>query len=152
MKAHNFNKVGFSLIELMVVIAIVAALAAVAVPSYKGYVNRARVAEVNSIIGGVLDQWVIATDTNQPLPNKYTPTGKYITKYYSNFSGGVDVRFSFIQGNQSDLDPAFSDTSETVIQFNASGGNGAPYVWTCNVGPGAGSGTYPTNGKIFAYC
>jgi len=42
---------GFSLIELMVVIAIVALLAAVAIPSYRDYTNRPKMSEVNSLIG-----------------------------------------------------------------------------------------------------
>lgn len=37
---------GFTLIELNIVVAIVAILASVALPSYRDYVERARVAEV----------------------------------------------------------------------------------------------------------
>ncbi len=48
---------GFSLIELMVVIAIVALLAAVAVPSYREYTNRAKMAEVDSVMGRQLNVW-----------------------------------------------------------------------------------------------
>lgn len=41
----------------MVVIAIVALLAAVAVPSYRDYTNRAKMAEVNSLLAHQLDIW-----------------------------------------------------------------------------------------------
>ena len=47
----------FSLIELMVVIAIVALLSAVAIPSYKDYINRAKMAEVNSLIAHQQTLW-----------------------------------------------------------------------------------------------
>lgn len=50
MYTKSTGMAGFSLIELMVVIAIVALLSAVAIPSYKDYINRAKMAEVNSLI------------------------------------------------------------------------------------------------------
>lgn len=54
MNTQNFKSTkaaGFSLIELMVVIAIVALLSAIAIPSYKDYVARSKIAEINSLIG-----------------------------------------------------------------------------------------------------
>ncbi|MCA9583001.1 MAG: type II secretion system protein [Myxococcales bacterium] len=48
---HHRIKSGFTLIELMVVVAIVGILAAIAVPVFSGYVNRAKASEAINFIG-----------------------------------------------------------------------------------------------------
>jgi len=55
-------RAGFSLIELMIVVAIIGILAAIAIPSYQDYVARARVSEgltmASSIKTAVTEYWI----------------------------------------------------------------------------------------------
>lgn len=73
----NSNK-GFTLIELMIVVAIVGILAAVAIPAYQDYTIRARVTEGLSLASSAKLAVSETTMTNGALPATQAATG-YVT-------------------------------------------------------------------------
>ena len=74
------NKKGFTLIELMIVIAIIGILAAIAIPNFIAYRNKAfcsqAESDAKSIAGDIADYFAIPTHTAIATADVgYTPSG-----------------------------------------------------------------------------
>lgn len=82
---------GFSLIELMIVIAVISILTVVALPSYRDYVMRGKVPEATTALSGMrakLEQWYQDNRTYASGGSAAHPcdAGKLPTSSYFNFS------------------------------------------------------------------
>jgi type IV pilus assembly protein PilA len=90
---------GFTLIELMIVVAIIGILAAIALPAYQDYAKRAKVSEGILAASACRTSITEYLQTNSALPsaaNKFgceaaSPTTQYVNKIATAADGSVGV-------------------------------------------------------------
>jgi type IV pilus assembly protein PilA len=134
---------GFTLIELMIVVAIIAILAAIAIPAYQNYLIRAQVSEGAVLTDGAKTAVAEFYSVNGRLPKNPSSaglpataasvSGKYVSGVTLNSSGIITATFNSTTANAKIQGAVFSLSPVT---------SAGSIAWSCSNSATTVSGQY----------
>lgn len=122
---------GFTLIELMIVVAIIGILAAVALPAYQDYTKRARVSEALSLMSGAKAAITEYYSTNNTWPGSNASAGLAPAASIS----GTSVGAVTVNGSKITASVRTNIEATKVVVLKASPTVGG-VTWSCKAAAG----------------
>ena len=121
---------GFTLIELMIVVAIIGILAAVAIPAYQDYIARAQATEAATLLGGLKTPISEFYMSNGAVPTiselgSITNNGEYVAKIEHDGNETYTATFKVLGSVSADL--ATQTMALTFVTTNTS------FTWSCSM-------------------
>ena len=135
---------GFTLIELMIVVAIVGILAAIAIPAYQDYTIRAKVLEGLSLASAaknlVEDTFTTSSSTGMAsIASAWTsPSTSLVSSIAIASTGVITITYN----------AAAAAMSGQTVQLVPSLVDGQPIVWQCQVASSTNDRFVPANCRI----
>lgn len=142
----NTMQKGFTLIELMIVVAIIGILAAIAIPAYQDYITRGQVSEAVSLGGGLKSPLAEYGSDKNAWPTLVAPTA---TPTSGQLNATLVGKYSTVTSSVANTYPAGRVTvtmttgkaSGSVLTYTTANGGS---TWACGnttVDTATGSGT-----------